>query len=158
MPSDELEAKMEPDFLDKLRVFVELFEEASDARIALGEEQSDGLAGLLRDCIFVISQQQKLRDRLRAENARLKEALEKSIKLQSHYAKLLNAYDGGKRIVFSYQEWLDRLSHLEAVANADRDDHNGVIFADGKYWWVEDGNILAGPFDDLGEAHGEGAR
>lgn len=37
-------------------------------------------------------------------------ALEESLKLQTHYAKLLNQYDGGKRIIFkSVSEWLKRL-------------------------------------------------
>lgn len=37
-------------------------------------------------------------------------ALEESVKLQAHYAKLLNVYDGGKRIIFSTKEWLARCS------------------------------------------------
>lgn len=41
---------------------------------------------------------------------KLREALEESVKLQSHYAKLLNMYDGGQRIIFKdCQAWLDRL-------------------------------------------------
>ncbi len=37
-------------------------------------------------------------------------ALEESLKLQAHYAMLLNQYDGGQRIIFkSVSEWLDRL-------------------------------------------------
>ncbi len=39
--------------------------------------------------------------------------LEESIKLQSHYGGLLNAYDGGKRLTFaSADEWLNRLASL----------------------------------------------
>ena len=41
------------------------------------------------------------------------EALEESVKLQSHYAMLLNGWDGGERIVFkSAAEWLKRLEAL----------------------------------------------
>ena len=37
-------------------------------------------------------------------------ALAESVKLQSHYAKLLNMYDGGQRSTFTAEEWLDRVS------------------------------------------------
>lgn len=37
-------------------------------------------------------------------------ALEESVKLQSHYASLLNMYDNGQRIQFNdAKEWLERL-------------------------------------------------
>ena len=37
-------------------------------------------------------------------------ALEESVKLQSHYAALLNQYDGGKRMTFrNADEWILRL-------------------------------------------------
>lgn len=40
-------------------------------------------------------------------------ALEKSIELQSHYAKLLNIHDGGKRIPFkNAKEWIIRLIEI----------------------------------------------
>lgn len=43
------------------------------------------------------------------------EALEESVKLQSHYAELLNMHDGGYRIRFtSANEWLHRLRKLES--------------------------------------------
>lgn len=42
------------------------------------------------------------------------DALEESVKLQSHYAELLNMYDGGARRVFkNATEWLDRLEELD---------------------------------------------
>ena len=42
------------------------------------------------------------------------EALEESVKLQSHYAAILNQYDGGKRICFpSVDAWLDRLKEMK---------------------------------------------
>jgi hypothetical protein len=40
----------------------------------------------------------------------LRDALEKSIQLQSHYAELLNFMDGGKRLTFrTADEWVERL-------------------------------------------------
>lgn len=43
----------------------------------------------------------------------MREALEKSVKLQSHYATMINMHDGGERITFdSAQAWLDRLAAL----------------------------------------------
>lgn len=40
----------------------------------------------------------------------LNRALEESLKLQSHYAELLNNYDGGHRKIFKSKEsWLNRL-------------------------------------------------
>ena len=43
----------------------------------------------------------------------LKDALEESVTLQSHYAELLNAYDGGERMQFkNADEWLKRLKKV----------------------------------------------
>jgi len=40
-------------------------------------------------------------------------ALDESVKLQSHYASILNQYDGGQRLLFaSVEQWLDRLDEL----------------------------------------------
>lgn len=40
-------------------------------------------------------------------------ALEQSVALQSHYAKLLNIYDGGKRMTFANAAaWMARLKAL----------------------------------------------
>jgi Tfp pilus tip-associated adhesin PilY1 len=48
-----------------------------------------------------------------AENAKLRAALEESVKLQSHYAMLLNVYDSGKRMQFDNADaWLIRLAAL----------------------------------------------
>ena len=48
----------------------------------------------------------------------LEAALEESIKLQSHYAKLLNMYDEGQRMEFkNAEEWIKRLEKV-------RDDNN----------------------------------
>jgi hypothetical protein len=41
----------------------------------------------------------------------LREALAESVKLQSHYARLLNMWDGGERMPFaSIDDWLARLT------------------------------------------------
>ena len=51
---------------------------------------------------------------LRARVAKLEEALEQSVELQSHYAELLNMHDGGQRLTFANAEtWLDRLAVLK---------------------------------------------
>lgn len=48
--------------------------------------------------------------------AQLLLALEESIKLQSHYAKLLNQYDGGTRISFSSpEEFMERLRSIDRL-------------------------------------------
>jgi hypothetical protein len=45
-----------------------------------------------------------------AQIEQLRTALRESLKLQSHYAKLLNGYDGGTRMVFEdIGTWLARL-------------------------------------------------
>ena len=50
-----------------------------------------------------------------AERDRLRVALEALVPLQTHYADLLNQYDGGQRTAFaSADEWLARLDELAA--------------------------------------------
>ena len=47
-------------------------------------------------------------------------ALEESLKLQSHYAELLNMYDGGKRMQFKTpEEWVARLRKTGHLASQD---------------------------------------
>lgn len=53
---------------------------------------------------------------LRIEISRYQIALQKSIKLQSHYAKLLNMYDGGLRMQFKDEhEWIARLIKIKEI-------------------------------------------
>lgn len=54
-------------------------------------------------------------DDAKAEEIReLRQALLRSLNLQSHYAKLLNMYDGGERIGFaSIEAWLERIKKIE---------------------------------------------
>ena len=48
------------------------------------------------------------------EAAELREALEESVKLQCHYAKLLNQYDGGSRMTFeNVDAWMARLREIK---------------------------------------------
>ncbi len=52
----------------------------------------------------------------RDEEKALREALAESVKLQAHYAELLNGWDGGSRMIFkTSQEWLDRLAVCKAA-------------------------------------------
>lgn len=47
------------------------------------------------------------------EVAKLRVALEESVKLQSHYARLLNMHDGGERVSFvDANQWLARLETI----------------------------------------------
>lgn len=45
-----------------------------------------------------------------AREAELRHALEESVKLQSHYATLLNMHDSGQRMTFTADTWLERLT------------------------------------------------
>lgn len=43
-------------------------------------------------------------------------ALNESLKLQSHYARLLNQYDGGKRKTFpTVDKWIERLVEIGTI-------------------------------------------
>ena len=60
----------------------------------------------------VVSGTRKLNE-ARARVAKLEAALKQSVELQSHYAELLNMYDGGQRLTFANVEaWLDRLASV----------------------------------------------
>jgi hypothetical protein len=54
-------------------------------------------------------------NRQSVEIEKMKVALSESVNLQSHYAKLLNGYDGGERRTFTVDAWLARLAELEAA-------------------------------------------
>ena len=46
----------------------------------------------------------------------LYDALKESVKLQSHYAGLLNMWDGGQRLTFpTVESWLKRLQDLRVL-------------------------------------------
>jgi hypothetical protein len=47
------------------------------------------------------------------EVEKLRRALDASVILQAHYAALLNAYDGGERLIFTTtEEWLKRVDEV----------------------------------------------
>lgn len=55
-----------------------------------------------------------LTETLQREVEKLRAALEESVKLQSHYATNLNAWDGGLRLRFvDADDWLSRLGALK---------------------------------------------
>lgn len=58
--------------------------------------------------------------RARDEIVALREALDESVRLQSHYAAQLNDYDGGKRMRFNSDTWLSRLRALREKHDAGR--------------------------------------
>ena len=52
-------------------------------------------------------------ERLQKLVQKYQHALEESLKLQKHYAQLLNEYDGGGRIWFNnVDEWMARLDNI----------------------------------------------
>jgi len=54
------------------------------------------------------------RDAAGPTRAELTKALDESVKLQSHYATLLNQYDGGERVMFAdSDDWIRRLSDIK---------------------------------------------
>lgn len=56
------------------------------------------------------------RDELKQRVATLEKALSESLKLQSHYASLLNQWDGGHRIGFdSAEAWIRRLRETKTL-------------------------------------------
>ena len=57
-----------------------------------------------------LSQSMSINARLQTRIQKLETALQKSVELQSHYAELLNAYDGGQRLQFENGDaWIVRL-------------------------------------------------
>lgn len=54
------------------------------------------------------------------DTSKLRIALEASVKLQSHYANLLNMYDGGMRYEFAnVDEWIARLIEIGNIPNVE---------------------------------------
>lgn len=78
---------------------------------AIDRERGESFIGMIQ-----ANQVQRLRDEIVA----LREALDESVRLQSHYAALLNDYDGGKRMRFNSDTWLSRLRALREKHDADR--------------------------------------
>ena len=73
--------------------------------------------GVLDAAIVEIERLQKAIAAERERCAKIVEALEMSVKLQSHYASLLNNYDGGKRMTFKDADaWMCRLAAIRKSA------------------------------------------
>jgi len=87
-----------------VRSLIEQFPQASG--VLVGKYDLEALEALLT----AAGERQGLRERC----AELEQALAESLKLQSHYAALLNQYDGGERIIFGgANEFLERLAALK---------------------------------------------
>jgi hypothetical protein len=79
----------------------------SDLIERLRAHQSGHSHGSCQDCYANIM------DDAADEIEKLRIALDKSVQLQSHYASILNAYDGGARLQFrNGDEWIARLGGL----------------------------------------------
>lgn len=74
------------------------------------------LPASLREATVSHALLQAARDEIMA----LRAALDESIRLQSHYAALLNDYDGGERMRLNSDTWLSRLRALREKHDADR--------------------------------------
>jgi hypothetical protein len=67
------------------------------------------------DCTELERNQNYQIERMESQLQELSDALERSVKLQSHYAELLNGYDGGRRLQFETADaWLLRLKEVDA--------------------------------------------
>ena len=62
------------------------------------------------------SMSEELQAGMVAELQLLRCALAESVKLQSHYAAVLNYYDGGKRRQFTLESWIARLKEIGKCA------------------------------------------
>lgn len=66
-------------------------------------------------------------ERVKEKYSQVTHALAESVKLQSHYAGLLNQYDGGQRIEFKdAEEWLARLAMTPEQRRADVEQRRGA--------------------------------
>lgn len=91
--------------------------EAAEARVSAFSAQVEQLQAERPNLLRNIFEQSRANDELREQVARLTQALTESVKLQAHYAELLNMHDGGKRTVFtSIEQWLQRVTEIKARA------------------------------------------
>jgi len=57
-------------------------------------------------------------DNIEVNYDELDHALQESVRLQAHYANLLNMWDGGKRAIFnSTNDWIKRLREMRKEPN-----------------------------------------
>ena len=105
---------------------IEYFFAEFDYRLKNGYEPKEALLQTAEDYAHVIHDILP-KDEIIKE---LKQALFESLKLQSHYAKLLNMHDGGERIGFaSIEAWLERIKNTEQVNAADNQPAAGFVEA-----------------------------
>ena len=124
----------DPDSLNNRIAELERYTVAQDAAIKQQGEENDALIGHLRLAVGALKMHHGLKteDRLSAaewqmrtataegkvktliaERDALRTALEQSVHFQSHYACLLNMYDGGSRMIFKDADgWLARLAGI----------------------------------------------
>ncbi len=68
--------------------------------------------------------QRRIVARFIQDRSALAVAMIESVKLQTHYAQLLNQYDGGDRTRFEDpQDWLDRMAELDKIPPTQLGDH-----------------------------------
>jgi hypothetical protein len=103
-----------------LRARVAALEAERDQAVALFEQRMDRSAlghvwRQMRDGLHAaIAQNDALRRERAEETRRLRMALERSLRMQNHYAELLNAHDGGARLGFDTVEaWMERLDSVD---------------------------------------------
>lgn len=86
----------------------------------------DGISdGLIKNIIALLEAAKEGRA-YEASEVELRVALEESVKLQSHYAVLLNGWDGGQRIHFGdAAAWMGRLRETKTLPSNDRDQRPG---------------------------------
>jgi hypothetical protein len=95
---------------------IEYFFAEFDYRLKNGYEPKEALLQTAEDYAHVIHDILP-KDEIIKE---LRQALLRSLELQSHYAKLLNMHDGGERIGFaSIEAWLERIKTTEPVNSLD---------------------------------------
>jgi hypothetical protein len=64
----------------------------------------------------------------------LRHALEESLKLQTHYASILNMHDGGNRMQFAtVKSWIDRLASLAPMPKGPAGDAGQVGWMGGEH-------------------------
>lgn len=81
----------------------------------IGNEYSYAPSTLLRNTKNAMAARKKVQ-RKQYSNGEVLRALTESVKLQSHYAEILNNYDGGNRMIFrTPQEFMMRLRQLADI-------------------------------------------
>jgi Asp-tRNA(Asn)/Glu-tRNA(Gln) amidotransferase A subunit family amidase len=90
------------------RLLIEKMKKAATViYIAVEKSVADDISAMLTGAVALLASRQE-------EIERVKAGLIESVKLQSHYAELLNMHDGGQRIAFKdADEWIERLKEVK---------------------------------------------